>query len=135
NPPDAAVLNWGKFFAAKTDEELEQLAMNDPHISRANEALKTLSQDPAARELARQRRLAELAYQSGLSEAEAKGEARGEARGEAKGLREAIEHLCQLFEIELDAARAERFSGASAEELLELHDAIAKQQGWPGAES
>jgi predicted transposase/invertase (TIGR01784 family) len=124
---DEAVLNWGRFFAAESDEELEQLAMNDPNIARAKEGLDTLSQDPAARELARQRRLAEFDYQSGLSEAEA----RGKAEGEAKGLREAIRQLCELLKIEIDSSRKQRMAQSTVQELIELHEAVFKHRAWP----
>ena len=109
--------------------------MNDRNIARAVEALDTLSRDPAARDLARQRRVAELEYQSGLREARAEGLAEGEAKGlaegEAKGLQEAIRHLCQVFKIELTPEREERLSQSTVQELLELHEAIAGHRVWP----
>ena len=49
---EPAVLRWGRFFAAKTDEELEHLAMTDPDIQQAKQALDRLSDDPKAREIA-----------------------------------------------------------------------------------
>jgi predicted transposase/invertase (TIGR01784 family) len=124
---DEAVLGWGRFFAAQSDEELEQLAMNDPDIARAKEALDTLSQDPAARELARQRRLAELDYQSGIREARAE----GKAEGEAEGLRNAIRHLCQLSDIELDSAREQRLAQSTVQDLLDLLESVSRHRTWP----
>jgi len=124
---DEAVLIWGRFFAADSDEELEQLAMNHPDIAPATDALATLSHDPAARELARQRRLAELDYLSGLDEARAE----GKAEGEAEGLRVAIRQLCHLLEIELDVDRQQHLARSSGEELLELQEAVFKDRSWP----
>ncbi|HEY6723121.1 MAG TPA: Rpn family recombination-promoting nuclease/putative transposase [Polyangiaceae bacterium] len=122
-----AVLIWGRFFAAETDEELEQLAMNHPEIAPATIALETLSQDPAARELARQRRLAELDYLSGIDEARAE----GKAEGKAEGLRDAIRQLCHLLKIELDVDQQQRLACSSIEELLELQEALFKDRRWP----
>jgi predicted transposase/invertase (TIGR01784 family) len=132
---DQAVLVWGRFFAADSDEELEQLAMSHPDIAPATTALATLSQDPTARELARQRRLAELDYLSGIHEARAEGKAEGRVEGrvegKAEGLRDAIRQLCHLLEIELDVDRQQRLARCSVEQLLELQEALFKERSWP----
>ena len=124
---DEAVLGWGRFFAAESDEELEQLAMSNPDMSPAVEALGALSQDQEARDLARRRRVAELEYRSGLQEAR--------AEGEAKALQEAIRHLCQMFGIDIDPAREKHLSQSTVPELIELHGAIAGDRAWPKSES
>lgn len=124
---DEAVLVWGKFFAADSDEELEQLAMNHPIIAPATSALTTLSQDPAARELARQRRLAELDYLSGIDEARAE----GKAEGKAEGLQDAIRQLCHLLEIDLDVHQEQHLARSTVEELLDLQKALFKHRRWP----
>ena len=97
--------------------------MNHLHIAPATDALATLSQDPAARELARQRRLAELDYLSGLDEAR--------AEGKAEGLREAIRQLCHLLEIDLDFDGQQRLARSTVEELLALQEAVFKHRSWP----
>lgn len=83
--PTCPVLKWGRFFNASTDEELEQLAMADPDIHAAKQALDRLSADPLAQQIARDRELAVWNYEYGLHLAEQKGEAKGKAEGEAKG--------------------------------------------------
>jgi predicted transposase/invertase (TIGR01784 family) len=79
DPESAEVLKWAKFFAAKTDEELDELAMNDPELKEANEALGRLSADPASRRLARERELALWNYERTLRLEREAGEATGEA--------------------------------------------------------
>jgi predicted transposase/invertase (TIGR01784 family) len=123
DPEDQAVLGWGKFFAAETDEEREEVAMNYPNIAPAKEALDILSDDPEARALARERQLGELTYQSGLREAK--------AEGKAESLQEMIRDLCLAFGIELDASREERLTRGTAEELQSLLKAISVDHRWP----
>jgi len=77
--------DWGRFFTARGDQELEELAMSNPVIARAKGALDFLSAQPDAQELARQRELARINYISAMREAEARGEAKGRAEGEARG--------------------------------------------------
>jgi hypothetical protein len=57
-----ALLEWCRFLAAQSDEELETLAMANPDLSAAKKALDELSADPEARRLAEERRLAEWTY-------------------------------------------------------------------------
>ena len=52
------MLKWGRFFRATTDEELEKLAMADPDMNAAKQALDRLSADPKAQQLAEDRELA-----------------------------------------------------------------------------
>ncbi len=99
------VLRWGRFFAAKTDAELEQLAMIDLDLKRAKTALERLSADPAAQELARERELAVWNYERGLRLAH--------KEGERTVLRR---QLSRKFG-ELPESIRERLERASAEEL------------------
>lgn len=61
-----AVLRWSKFLAARSEEELEQLAMSDPNLREAKNALERLSADPKARELATERELWAWNHERGL---------------------------------------------------------------------
>jgi predicted transposase/invertase (TIGR01784 family) len=98
-PGDPDVLRWAKFFAAETDQELEQLAMNNPEMTQAKTALERLSADPAARELARERELAawnyertlRLARQEGLNEGRREGLDEGRREGLDEGRREGLD--------------------------------------------
>jgi predicted transposase/invertase (TIGR01784 family) len=131
-----AVLNWCQFLSAQTDEELEALAMTDPNMDRAKQALDDLSADPKARELARDREIWHYFYDRGLQLAERggreKGMAEGRAEGRADGLITAIRTACELLGIELTAAREARLAKASAAELEELLDSLKRDRRWPG---
>ena len=93
--PEASALKlWMQFMLAGDEKELEELAMSDPNIRRAAEALAALSRDPEAQELARQREMAQINLkiikQFEREEGEAKGRAEGEARGRAEGRAEGL---------------------------------------------
>jgi predicted transposase/invertase (TIGR01784 family) len=93
-PPAAgepAVLRWCRFFGARSEEELEQLATMDPHLRQAKDALERLSADPAAQELARERELAAWNYERGLRLARSEGRAEGREEGRAQGREEGLE--------------------------------------------
>jgi predicted transposase/invertase (TIGR01784 family) len=81
----AALVNWCRFLAAQSDEELEILAMVNPDLSAAKKALDELSADPEARRLAEERRLAEWNYAYTLYAERAEGRAEGLSEGLAKG--------------------------------------------------
>jgi len=76
---------WGKFLAATSDAELETLAMTDPVLKEAKEALEGLSADPLARIRAEQRETALRAYQFEMGAAWHEGKAEGRAEGKAEG--------------------------------------------------
>lgn len=129
-PPAAessAVLKWGKFFAAETDEELEEVAMADPNLNEAKSALERLSADPAAQELARERELAAWNYENTLRLTRKK----ALEEGREEGLREAVQHLCDAFGIEMTDERRQTLEQASTRELEELLDQIALHRAWP----
>jgi predicted transposase/invertase (TIGR01784 family) len=87
------LVRWATFLSATTDEERQELAMKDPVLQQAKDALDRLSADPRARLLAEQREMALASYhldlnevrKQGLAEGEARGRAEGEARGRAEG--------------------------------------------------
>ena len=103
------VLRWGRFFAAKTDAELEQLAMIDLDLKRAKTAIERLSADPAAQELARERELAVWNYERGLRLAHKEGKVEGE--------RTVLRRLLSRKFGELPESVRDRLERASAEEL------------------
>jgi hypothetical protein len=84
---------WGRFLSATTDAELDTLAIENPVLKQAKEALETLSDDPSARVQAEMREMALLSYKldmgkvwhDGVAKGEARGRAEGEARGRAEG--------------------------------------------------
>jgi hypothetical protein len=86
---ESDLVRWGQFFAAETDEELEQLA------KKAREVLENLSGDPSVQELARQRELTTIGYQLDLQAARKQGEASGRGVGGGIALRDAAARLCK----------------------------------------
>ncbi len=136
---DPEVVNWGRFLAARTEQELEELAMTDPIFDRAKEALEVLSADPEAQELARRRQLAlwetrrqeALARQEGERLGEKRGRAEGERAGEARGLRQAVASVCEVLGLEVDAqhqAEIDSFDAAGLERLLTT---LRQDHRWP----
>jgi predicted transposase/invertase (TIGR01784 family) len=69
----AAMLRWGRFFAAESAEELEELAMSDSDLRAAKQALEMLSADPAAQRLAEERELGAWNYRRSLELAKREG--------------------------------------------------------------
>ncbi len=70
---------WGKFLTATADEELETLAMDNPVLNQAKDALDRLSADPESRVRAEQREMALISYELGLSAARREGRVEGKA--------------------------------------------------------
>jgi predicted transposase/invertase (TIGR01784 family) len=98
---EQALVRWSTFLAAKTDEEVEQVAKGDKMIEKAKEILEYLSKEPDARELARLRQEGQLWYQMDLAEERREGEATG--RVEAK--REMLFMLLERQKISLTDER------------------------------
>ena len=82
---DTALASWMRFLLAGNEEELEEVAMSDPNIRRAADALKVLSEDPAAQELARERELGQINLKIMRQFEYEAGEARGRAEGRVEG--------------------------------------------------
>lgn len=119
-----AVLKRGRFLAAKSDEELEQVAMSDPQLREAKTALEELSQDPAARRLAEERQLAAMNYRHTIAQA------RKEGREEA--LRGAVEHVCRILGVEVTVAQRASLDAATPEAIQAILDHVALHRKWPG---
>jgi predicted transposase/invertase (TIGR01784 family) len=119
------LLKWARFLKAETIADLEPLAMTDPVFQEAKDALERLSDDPKARELARERELWDWNYLSAIRSAETRGRAEGLADGRAEGLadgRAQGERLLLQRQLtrkfgELAAAARERLERASVAEL------------------
>ncbi len=74
---------WCRFLAAGADEDLEELAMENPIFKQAKDALERLSADPDARLRAEQREMALLTYEAGLTKVRREGRAEGRVQGKA----------------------------------------------------
>ncbi|MCA9708943.1 MAG: Rpn family recombination-promoting nuclease/putative transposase [Myxococcales bacterium] len=110
----ATVERWARFFAARTDAERHQLALEHPIMTLANQTLDAISQDSDAQRRARQREH-ELEFFYQLELAAHRAEARVEGRVEGKA-----ELLCSLLSLRFGplsrAARA-RIAKAAPEQL------------------
>ncbi len=90
---EPALVTWGKFLSATSDERLEELAMKDPMLRQAKDALDRLSADPNARVLAEMRDMAQKSYQLDLAKSRKEGKAEGKAEGRAEGRAEGYSDL------------------------------------------
>jgi len=108
---------WGKFLAATTDAELEALAMEDPVLKQAKEALEGLSADPLARMRAEQRETALMGYRLGIGTAWHEGKAEGKAEGRVEGKAEVLRQQVSLKFGGLPDSAAQRIATASEAEL------------------
>jgi len=92
-PKEKAAYDWARFLAAETDEERRKVAMQNPDIDEANEALGRLSEDPKARALARWREDQLRLYRVELKTAERRGLERGHEQGLEQGRKEGVRAL------------------------------------------
>ena len=155
---ETGVRAWAQFLKANTDEERRQIAMDNPVIEKANDALDALSQDPKAQALARwredQMRLYRVemaaakqkANEEGLREGIEEGMNRGLKEGMNKGLKEgmnkglnegqkmaanaAIRAICTAFDIEITTERQQFLSNATIEQLNTLRDNLLRSKEW-----
>jgi len=118
------LVRWGRFLGAVTDEEREELAMQDPAIREAKDTLDLLSADPAVQDLVQRRKLAQDLHQIDLRAAKA------EARAET--LRKTVGGLCEVLGIELDDHKRQALDAMSDTELDALFDTLTRERRWPG---
>lgn len=125
------VLEWdhrlGRWAPMHPDESIEDVCFVRPFPVRT--LIETAGADAAVMAALEARRpdLVALVEARG----EARGEVRGEARGRLEGERRAIELVCGLLGIEIDASRAAHLVGADLAELRRISDALARARAWP----
>jgi predicted transposase/invertase (TIGR01784 family) len=128
---DSELTQWARFFAAKTDAELEALAMNYPHIAEAKVALDALSADKEAREIARMRELAQanlaIIRHGSLEE----GFKKGQRKGRKEGLLEATRSLADVLNLPLGKTRQRKLQAMSLTELETLVKHLRAKRAWP----
>jgi len=112
---EPALVKWAKFLSAKADEELEALAMEDPMLKQAKEALDRLSADPVARLRAEMREMALISERLHLAAARREGKVEGRAEGKAEVVREQL--IAKFGELPPDIGA--RLSGATEGQLVE----------------
>jgi predicted transposase/invertase (TIGR01784 family) len=89
NPPP--VLKWAAFLAAKSDHQLERLAMIDPTMKNAVDALERLSEDPHAQDAAYLRSIEAADYEAELQRRFDSGVRQGVEKGVQKCFARGIE--------------------------------------------
>ena len=60
------LVDWSRFFVAKTPQEREEMSMNNPIMAKANGVLERLSADPDMQQLARENEEAFVLYRREL---------------------------------------------------------------------
>lgn len=119
---DAQVTRWARFFTARSDAELEQLASETEIMSLAKQTLDRIAQDPQARELVREREDALKLYRNELAVTLAKGEAKGLRKGLRKGRNEGrVELLLEQLGVRfgrLSSSVRAQVQSASSDELV-----------------
>ena len=143
---ETGVRAWAQFLKANTDEERRQIAMDNPVIEKANDALDALSQDPKAQALARwredQMRLYRVEMAAAKQKANEEGLREGIEEGMNRGLKEgmnkgqkmaanaAIRAICTAFDIEITTERQQFLSNATIEQLNTLRDNLLRSKEW-----
>jgi predicted transposase/invertase (TIGR01784 family) len=117
---EPTLLAWGKFLTATADEDLETLAMENPVLKQAKDALDRLSADPDARLRAEQREMALFSHELGLSRAHRDGVQQGRVQGKA----ELLQRQLTLKFGSVPADVAGRVASATDEELANWADRV-----------
>ncbi len=125
---EPSLVAWGKFLTATADEDLETLAMENPVLKQAKDALDRLSADPESRVRAEQREMALISYELGLSVARREGIVQGIERGieqgRAQGRAEILVRQLTIKFGALPASVTARMATATDEELLNWSDRV-----------
>jgi predicted transposase/invertase (TIGR01784 family) len=129
--PERALLDWGVFLAARSEAEVQEVAMQNPVISKAKTALDDLSAEPAARQLAEARLLGMRAWRAELAAQLQEGLVKGREEGREEGLRSGLAALAQALGLDWSEARRARVAALGAEDLLRLQQALVERRGWP----
>ena len=111
---------WGKFLTATADEDLETLAMENPVLKQAKDALERLSADPESRVRAEQREMALISYELGLSTARRQGIDQGRVEGKAEVLQRQLTIRFGVLPVSVTA----RLASAGERELADWADRV-----------
>jgi predicted transposase/invertase (TIGR01784 family) len=118
---------WARFLRARTPEERNALAQEDPIMNVACNALERLSSDPEAQRLAEESETAQLMHQHYIASAfEA-----GEAKGLTAGKLETIRSMCELLSIEIDEGKERELSALRLNQLNLLIRKLKAERQWP----
>jgi predicted transposase/invertase (TIGR01784 family) len=115
---------WGRFLTATADDDFETLAMADPVLKQAKDALERLSADSEARIRAEQREMALISYELDITKSWREGRAEGRAEGRTDGQAELLRRQLAIKFGQLPAGVAERVASASESELLRWSERV-----------
>ncbi|HEY5957402.1 MAG TPA: PD-(D/E)XK nuclease family transposase [Polyangiaceae bacterium] len=115
---------WAQFLRARTEDELRQLAQEDPIMNTAKDILKVLSADPAAQQRAYDRETALRAHQHLIASSLEKGEAKGRVATLERQLTKRFGPL--------PAALKERLHSGTMDELDEWADRVLTAESIDG---
>jgi predicted transposase/invertase (TIGR01784 family) len=105
---DGQVERWARFFTARDDAELDQLASEDPMMSLAKQTLEQISDDPTMQRLARERADELQLYQMDLAASRDEGRTEGEAKLLLKVLRLRFGRASEAMRARVEAATSEQ---------------------------
>jgi predicted transposase/invertase (TIGR01784 family) len=130
-PPPLPLSRWARFLRTRSTSELQSLAVEDPIMADAKDALERLSEDPGARAMAEARKKAEVYHmlRDGQSREEGRAEGRAEARSSA--LREMISGFAELMSLPLTPERERELADADIERLEAIATHLRTHRAWP----
>ena len=109
--------------------------MTEPSMEQAAEALRWVSNDEKARQLALDREMSDVAFRHTMAaereEGQAKGRAEGEAKGRADGLRRAVQTLARIVGVEMNDLRMAELETLEVEALTQFIETLERDRRWP----
>jgi predicted transposase/invertase (TIGR01784 family) len=131
DPDESDVAEWGSFLAAKTDEELKELAMNHPNLDEAIAALENLSVDASNRELVLQHDLAIANLVIMRQGCLVQGRREGREEGREEGLRKGLRSIVALLALPYDETVEAKLESMDASQLEFTVDYLQTHRTWP----
>jgi hypothetical protein len=122
-PQNDALLRWGRFFAARTAEDLDEAAMSDSAVLEARDVLLQLSADPEVRRLAEIRELAQTTRRIE--------DTRLLEQGRQQELRQAIFDICEVLDIGLGGDERAQIETLDTEALVTRKHHLKSHRAWP----
>jgi predicted transposase/invertase (TIGR01784 family) len=119
---DVMLRRWARFFRARTSNELDSLAAEEPIMAEAKTALEMISAEPSAQALAEMRERARILTR--LRDKEAREEGRRE------GLRSSILVLARAVGLDPEPLESE-LESADAARLEAILRHLAERRAWP----
>jgi len=120
------LVRWGHFLHTTDPAALDLLAVEDPIMAEAKQALETLSADPDAQALAEARRDAKV-YRSEYAKQLRK-------EGRVEGLVSALDQFAATIGLPVPPERRAQWLTMTAAELERLAKHVFEHEAWPSAD-